>query len=280
MRNAPVSSLPEREVRSGFTVVELLVVTVLGSLILMAAYNVLITNQRAYTVNAANMQGQQTVRAGMELLFSELREISPEGGDLLRMDGDSVTIRVMRSAALICDSTAQGSSDQYRWDVVTLGDTLESADSVWLFAEHDSSTVNDDVWFKSTVVALVGAGTCSGQTTQAVRFGWGGAMGADTPTVGGLIRTFETYTYGLGIYDGSPYLVRKLEPNGQSVPLVGPLRSGTGVRFQYLNQNGSTTAVAADVRQIVVTLRTEHEARDTQGELVRDSLRARIYTRN
>ena len=277
MTAPPVSRRPGA--RSGFSVAELLVVTVLGSLILMAAYNVLITNQRTYTVNAASMQGQQTVRAGMELLFSELREISPEGGDLLRMDGDSVTIRVMRSAALICDSTAQGSSDQYRWDVVSLGDTLDAADSVWLFAEHDSSTVEDDVWIMSTVLAVVSAGTCSGQSTQTVRFGWGGAMGADTPTVGGLVRTFETYTYGLGTYDGAPYLIRKLEPDGQAVPLVGPLRSA-GVRFQYLNQNGSTTTVPENVRQIVVTLRTEHEARDTQGEVVRDSLRARIYTRN
>jgi prepilin-type N-terminal cleavage/methylation domain-containing protein len=266
--------------RAGFSVVELLVVTVLGSLIVMAAYNVLATNQRAYTVNAANMQGQQTVRAGMDVLFSELREISPQGGDLLRMDADSVTIRVMRSAALICDSTVQASPDQYRWDVLPLGDTLESADSIWLFAEHDSSTAGDDVWFKSSVHEVIDAGTCGGQESQTVRFAWGGAMGADTPTVGGLIRTFETYTYGLAPYNGGFYLIRKREPDGQPVPLVGPIRSGTGVRFQYLDRNGSSTAVATSVRQIVVTLRTQHQARDTQGQLVSDSLRARIYTRN
>ena len=266
--------------RGGFSVVELLVVTILGSLILMAAYGVLVTNQRTYTVNAANIQGQQTVRAGMEVLFSELREISPEGGDLLRMDGDSVTIRVMRSAALICDSTAQGSSDQYRWDVVSLGDSLNGTDSVWLFAEHDSSTANDDVWFKSKVQAIVGAATCGGQSTQTVRFGWGGTMGADTPTVGGLIRTFQTYTYGLGDHNGSPYLIRKLEPSGTTTPLIGPLRSGTGVSFQYLNQNGSVTTVASQVRQIVITLRTLSAARDTGGDPVRDSLKTRVYTRN
>jgi hypothetical protein len=196
------------------------------------------------------------------------------------MDGDSLTIRVMRSAALICDSIVQGSTDQYRWDILPLGDTLEGADSIWLFAEHDSSTANDDVWFMSSVHEVVDAGSCSGQDTQTVRFAWGGAMGADTPTVGGMVRTFETYTYGLGTYGGSPYLIRKMEPDGQPVPLVGPLRSGIGVRFQYLNQNGGTAAVATDVRQILVTLRTQHEARDAQGQLVTDSLKARIYTRN
>jgi hypothetical protein len=246
----------------------------------MGAYSVLTTNQRTYTVNTANMQGQQTVRAGMELLFSELREISPAGGDLLRLDGDSVTIRVMRSAALICDSTAQGSSDQFRWHLAELGDTLAAADSVWLFADHDPTIASDNTWFMSTVLEVLSPQTCGGQTTQTVRFKWGGAMGADTPTVGGLVRTFETYTYGLGTYNGAPYLIRKLEPSGATVPLVGPLTPGSGVTFQYLDGNGITTAVGANVRQIVVTLRTRHQARDAQGDLVSDSLRTRIYTRN
>jgi hypothetical protein len=260
--------------------IELTVVSVLGALILLAAYNVLVTNQRTYTVNSANMMGQQTVRAGMDLLFSELREISPEGGDLLRMDGDSVTIRVMRSAALICDSTVQATPDQYRWHVVALGDTLVTGDSVWLFAEHGSTSTADNEWFQSTVQEVVGTTTCGGSDAQSVRFTWGGAMGVDTPTVGGLVRTYETYTYGLGMLDGAPYLVRKLEPGGAATPLVGPLRSGTGVSFAYLDKDGNATASATDVRQIVVTLRTLHEAIDAGGEQVRDSLKTRIYTRN
>jgi hypothetical protein len=105
-------------------------------------------------------------------------------------------------------------------------------------------------------------------------------MGADTPTVGGLLRTYETYTYALGEHLGSPYLMRRLEPNGSSLPLVGPLRSGTGVSFEYLDGDGTVTNDAADVRQVVVTLRTQHEARDAQGEQVRDSLKTRVYTRN
>jgi prepilin-type N-terminal cleavage/methylation domain-containing protein len=279
MRRAPLRLRVAPDAR-GFSTIEMLVVTVLGSLILMAAYNVLVINQRTYSVNAANMQGQQTVRAGMELLFSELREISPEGGDLLRMDGDSITIRVMRSAALICDSTLAVSSNDYRWELVALGDTLLVQDSVWLFAEHEQAPSSDDVWFQSEVHEVVGAGTCGGQTTQTVKLRWGGAMGADTPTVGALVRTFETYTYGLGEHLGSPYLVRRLEPDGAPLPLVGPLRSGTGVSFGYLDKDGNATGAAADVRQIVVTLRTLHEVRDATGDQVKDSLRTRIYTRN
>jgi hypothetical protein len=164
--------------------------------------------------------------------------------------------------------------------VVPLGDSLEVADSVWLFADHEPQTNSDNVWIASSVQAVVGSGSCGGQTAQTVRFAWGGAMGVDTPTVGGLVRTFETYTYGLGTHDGVPYLIRRLEPNGSYTPLVGPLRSGSGVSFQYLDTDGSVTGTAANVRQIIVTLRTMHEARDAQGDQVRDSLKTRIYTRN
>jgi hypothetical protein len=40
------------------------------------------------------------------------------------------------------------------------------------------------------------------------------------------------------------------------------------------------TGVATEVRQIVVVLRTQHEARDASGNQIRDSLKTRIYTRN
>ena len=43
--------------RKGFTLVEMIVVIVLGSLVLLAAFTVLITNQRTYTAQNAVIQG-------------------------------------------------------------------------------------------------------------------------------------------------------------------------------------------------------------------------------
>lgn len=275
--------------RRGFTIVELLVVAVLGALVLVATYNVLITNQRTYTVNAANIQGQQTVRAGMDLLFGELREISPEGGDLLRMDDDSVTIRVMRSAGIVCDSVSKGLSGltNNSFLVIFLGDTFvatadtNSKDSIWLFAEHDSTRTDDDVWVKSDV-RLRGRTTCQGRPAQELRFSGltGGLFDTDTPTLGSLTRQFTTYTYGLGTWEGEPYLIRVRGSDGSVSPLVGPLMSTGGVTFEYLDATGTATAVGADVTQIVVTVRTQHEARTSDGERITDSLKARIYPRN
>ncbi|MCJ7629944.1 MAG: prepilin-type N-terminal cleavage/methylation domain-containing protein, partial [Longimicrobiales bacterium] len=83
--------------RRGFTLVELLIVIVLASFLVLAIYQVLITNSRAYAVNNAQIQGQQMLRAGMDVLFGELREVSSRSGDLVTMQDDALTIRAQRA---------------------------------------------------------------------------------------------------------------------------------------------------------------------------------------
>ena len=271
-----------REDRRGFTIIELLVVAVLGSLVLIATYNVLITNQRTYTVNAAKMQGQQTVRAGMELLFSELREISPSGGDLLVMNDDTVQVRVMRSAGLVCDTAGVLVGLTWDVDVVSLGDTLEEGDSAWIYIEHEVEESDDDEWLQTTV-EIQDSTECQGRAAQTVQFDGPLSYGiSDTITLGGLVRTYTTYTYAVDDYNGEYYLVR-FEPGEDPVPLLGPVMApaaGDGLSFEYLDIDGNVTGVATEVSQIVVTIRTQHAARDAAGNLVTDSLSARIYTRN
>ena len=271
--------------RKGFTLIELLVVAVLGALVLVATYNVLITNQRTYTINSANIQGQQTVRAGMDLLFSELREISPSGGDILAMADESVQIRVMRSAGLICDTAWATLPVDTEVELVNLGDTIAEEDSVWIYIEHDPGDSDDDEWV--TALAHVNdSTTCQDRSAQVLQFSNNLTLWVtDTPTLGSLVRTWTVYTYALAEFEGDYYLVRQV-PGETAVPLVGPLRppaSGGdpgGVSFEYLDADDAATDVEAEVTQIVVTLRTLSEARDNEGNLITDSLKARIYTRN
>ena len=64
----------------GFSLIELVIATVIGSLVIMATFNVLIGNQRTLTAVAAKIRTQQTLRSGVNIIAGELREISPSTG--------------------------------------------------------------------------------------------------------------------------------------------------------------------------------------------------------
>ena len=71
----------------GFTLVELLIVTVLGTVVLLATLTILVSNQQTLTAVATKLRVYRTLRSGMGILAGELREISPATGDLLVMGG-------------------------------------------------------------------------------------------------------------------------------------------------------------------------------------------------
>ena len=63
--------------------------------------------------------------------------------------------------------------------------------------------------------------------------------------------------------------------------MVGPVRASGGVEFAFLDSNGAATTTTTDVRQIVVTLRTEPGGlAATDNTPISDSISARVYTRN
>ena len=266
--------------RRGFTLVELLVVTVLGALVVMASLEVLITNQRTYTAQTAAIQGQQTVRAAMDVLWGELREVSSRGGDILSMKPDSLTVRVMRNFAIVCahDTTSTG---QPRLHALKVGRFLASGDSVWIFADNEPALDSDDTWIKVRITQIDTSETCtSGETAQEMVFsGQKPQFVADSVRVGAPIRSFLIYTYGPVTMDGELYLGRKA-PGSDAVPIVGPLASTGGLSFSYRDSLGAVTAVGTSVRQIVITIRTSSGVLNSFGQPVTDSISTWIYTRN
>lgn len=265
--------------RGGMTIVELLVVTVLGALVLGAIYQVLITSQRTYATQSVEVQGQQTLRAGMDILSAELREVSPTDGDLLTFETDWMEIRGSRAVGTVCAILTGGSNPTIQARKV--GRFLRG-DSARVFFDNDPDQRSDDQWRAALVEVVDTTGTLScpnGGTAQEVilhdvTFG----SPPDSITIGSPVRNVVRYGYGLGTYDGRPYLVRE-EADGNTNPLVGPLRAEVGVEFRYLDGTGTATATAGDVRQIEITLRTASDFR-SGGEPYRDSLTSRIHTRN
>jgi len=267
--------------RRGFTLVELLVVAVLGALVLVAAVQVLVTNQRAFTAQSAAVTGQQSTRMALEVLFNELREVSPSGGDILFMSADSITVRLMRKFGMVC------ATDLYPLPVlptVTVldnpGEAFEANDSVFVFAENREATPNDDVWIAAELTGVDTTVTCLGRPGTELRFDLqGGLFLADSVLVGAAVRSFERFTFLTVNVLGEPYLARR-DPSGALWPIAGPLRANDGLEFVYRDAFGAVTSTPTDVRQIEVRIRTGGEMVTAGGQVVSDSIDAWIFTRN
>ena len=51
--------------RRGFTLVELMIVAVVGAMLVGSTYQILLSSQRALTIQTAQIQGQQTVSSAI-----------------------------------------------------------------------------------------------------------------------------------------------------------------------------------------------------------------------
>ena len=262
----------------GFTLVELLVVTVLGTLLAMASYKVISVMQRTHTVQSAQVQGQQALRAGLSVLYAELREASPSDGDLIGMADDSIRLRAMRQAGHVCVSDYSASPP--RLTLRREGRWLAVGDSVVVLADNDPNRALDDRWITGMVQSVDTTATCTG-LDKAQRIAVMGLSAVDTIRPGALARSFELFTYGLFEFDGQPFLGRR-SAGASPQALVGPLRGKLegGLAFTYLDENSTITDVGVEVAQIQVELRTASLVLGSDGRPVSDSIVTRIYPRN
>ncbi len=262
----------------GFSLIELVIVTLLGSLVIMATFNVLVSNQRTLTAVAAKIQAQRTLRSGANIVAGELREISPATGDLIEMGDDSVRVRVTRSFGLVC-SVALGLGDP-RLTVKTVGEAFEQNDSIFVLAANNPVEVSDDVWKLATVKAIIGTTTCNGSDTAQVLTIEGTTVGAppDSISIGAPVRGFIHYTYGLFLIDGQAFLAREVTGSATAAPMVGPLRRIVGEpTFTYWDPSGTAAIVPSEVATIRLVLRTGAQI---PGGVIEDSLIVDIHPRN
>lgn len=262
--------------RRGFTLTELLIVAVLGSLLVMVTLQVLITNQRTYTAQNAQIQGQQTLRAALDVLSAELREVSARGGDIISMSSSSITVRSMRNFGVACAVAPATPSVT----VLKVGNWFGVGDSVFVFADNRENVSTDDDWLPLRVTGVDTTATCGASAATRLVFGsQAAAFVADTVRVGAPVRSFVRFTYGMVTESGDTYLGRT-PAGGAAAPIVGPLKPSTGIEFRYLDSLGAVTSVTTNVRQILVRVRTASGVLNSLGQPVADSLTGRIYTRN
>jgi prepilin-type N-terminal cleavage/methylation domain-containing protein len=263
---------------SGFTITELMVAIVIGTILIGSIYQVLITNQRIAVVQREQVLGQQTVRAGIDLLVQELRELSPGGGDLSTIAASEVAFRGLRAFGVSCQVV---NSVPPVVTVANEGRPFAVGDSVYLFADGNPAVAIDDEWMSVAVTQVTNGLTCGTDAVPAQQLalsGPGTQQDSDRVLSGAIVRGWDGVSYSLKTVNDVVYLSR--EQGGVSSRLVGPLRAGNGLAFRYLTADGAVTTVPADVARIEITLRTLSQATNRDGNHVTDSLITSVNLRN
>ena len=227
--------------REGFTLAELLVVAVMGTIILGAVYQTLVSQERSVRQSYAIVGTQQNVRTAMLVLTSDLREISATDSDILAADSVSITYRALRKAGIVCDSDSATGT----WvDVLSMGDPFVQDDSIMVYADNgNASSANDDTWINSVVssVSTSTATLCTGNpiTNATIQRLVLAIPSPDTIRPGGLVRSWTRVMYRLDNASATEgNLVRAEGANvgtGTVTALVEDLSpiAGQGLRFRY-----------------------------------------------
>ena len=99
---APIPSPVRRHGRPGFTLAELLVVSVLAVLVLAAVARTLTIQGRGFQQQTTVARSQSNARLALQLLSNELKEIAATDGDLIAASESSLTVRSMRKFGIVC----------------------------------------------------------------------------------------------------------------------------------------------------------------------------------
>ncbi len=263
--------------RKGFTLIELLVVSTVSALLMLSMFQTIVVQQRGFTVQGAATDARQTLRAGMDILANELREVSGRDGDVIMIDADSIHVRSPKNFALVCAVSPTSPIITVR----TPGPNFSPGDSVFVYADNDPDLSADDAWINGAISAVDTTATCGGVPAQALTFDTdlAAAAAVDSVRVGAPVRNYTRAGFGL-TSSAAGWFLSRWDSIGSS-RVVGPLEQpGVGLEFVYRDEFGTVTAVPAEVRQVTVTLRAERGALRPDGSPVGDSLITSIHLRN
>lgn len=283
--------------RAGFTLVEMLIVAVLGTVILGAAYQSLIVQERSYRIASNAVIDHDALRTALGVLESELREVSTAGGlagmsDIVTAASDEIVVRAARGIAFVCE---RHPSDRkmHTWSASTTGQ-VRAGDAVVIFADGTATTDQDDKWLTARVKS-VGNSTVACASRPAGLSGPGhqlieletlpGGANVDglflVPVLAGApVRAMEHVTYGLYEFDGEWGLGRAVGTGAVEPIIIGLAEPGEGLVFTYLDASG--TQITSDpvvdpsaIAAIAISAMTQPRAGNPPIEL-----ETRIFLRN
>ena len=271
--------------RHGFTMIELLIVVIVGLLVLGSVYRVLISQSKEYENHRETIDVEETLRGAAALLTSELQVASASRGDLYAIGPDSISLRSFQTSGAICGQVVN--VNRYAvWQ--PSGSFTAGANDSALAYKLSASTWNitkvNQVWTNPGAPLTTCTGWSGGLIPPVVVELTGDTTGLAT---GSVIRSFRKTTYRLFTQNGRWWLGRRLAAAVCCEVVTGPLRqpSDSGLVFHYYDATGAAiTAPTTAVARVDIILRAESFKNVRSGSSTvatkKDSVTVKAFLRN
>lgn len=295
--------------RSGFTLVELLVVLLLLSIVGGALMSLLSKQQRFYRGTYDLIELRSQLRQAEAVMSSDLRALSRPGGDLRTITDSSMDFRYNTGSSISCTTPVPAGTIIIPPTAAANGNTLSNwldvpvaGDTAYVFDEGALTTTSgDDQWVAYEIRSITpGTGTCDA-AYNTPSLGYTVVMTTSiSPTIleGAPIRFARRAHYSLyrSTNDNNWYLgyACSVCNNGNAAvsPIAGPFMPYTdpaatdisGIRITYFDSTGAATTDKDQVARISVVLRGQTRSALNVSGLKRgvymDSIRVNIALRN
>lgn len=283
-----------RTAREGVTMIELLLVMVLGLIILAGAFNTLLSQGEAYSTLNAMAATQQDNRMGIDLLTAELREASPSpsgltDSDIIAATSTSIQFRALRDFGIL---VAEHPSSK-KITVAPRGvRPFKAANSILVYVDGDETVARDDDWQLGELKSVTDVTCPTPSLADALISLLPGSSCTQLELVtdlkhvdihsGAPVRSFDLVTYEVGTWDGVSMLLRT-QGTADPIPVLR-VRDGDGFELRYFDELGNEiTAMPLDatsranIRRIQVVLRGER--RSVRTDTYQDALITDVYLR-
>lgn len=226
---------------AGFTLVEALLGLVISGLLASAMLALVIGQTQYYERMDDQIWAEQTNRATIDLMLSELRMAVPS--DLVAAEDDSVSFRFDVLRAIVCDSTAADEATVMAYDSIAgwglAGGFIGTAYSDPFVASFDYRdgfvpTVGTSGATPKATCTASGGPTTYPDANYATMTGWTGKYPGGVPDRGALVRFYGRLTYRFG---PSTFFTTRTALWRGVQELTGPFDNGA--EFDYVMEDGS-----------------------------------------
>lgn len=225
---------------SGFTLVEALIALVISGILASALVSLLIGQSRFYERTDDQIYAEQSLRASMDLVATELRMGSPT--DLVTAQADSVTIRFDVIRGIVCDTTGTDAVTAFAYERITDANLPGGAVGTAMSGPYEEPFTYADAWLPTEVTTgsgpkascvATGAPTGLSDDSYAELSGWTSAIGS-RPAPGSVLRFYGNLSYR---FAPSTFFATRTALWRGNQELIGPFENGAA--FSYVMADGS-----------------------------------------